>query len=348
MNRIWLWGGGSILLVGLIAAGWVLAGTGGTNLFIMDTGRVLFSAFDEANAFKICEDGNNPASTEQNCHLLFVHPTDGLKYKGKCSGGACDTVLQVETGKRFDFKYGLTTLATMLPGTNYPKPTATGWTGARVGTGEPAAAECNDAATEDGKFYIRSDGSAGGKLRYCSSTWETVSGGAGGGPSAPLRPYSTVPITAGLTFPCLIDGDELLCYLNPTDGTFTANATWRLGFQLPLTSWTCAWHLVVDVRTSATTGVIKINPAWAAWAVGAARPTVVSEGVDADSVTGATETTTTITFDTPANELVRAKWLLNVTTLPTVGQRVAVDLVVEDSGSTVAADVGMQPYLSCE
>lgn len=176
-------------------------------------------------------------------------------------------------------------------------------------------------------------------------------GTGGGGGDYTLQPISSFPVTAGLAFECVIDGELMACF--PNDTTLNANATWRFIFLMPPDIGTCTLSLQIDVKTSVTTGVVKINPAWQSWAVGAARPTGVSEGVTADSVTGATGSTTTIDFATGtpvANELVRAKWTMNVATatLPTANQRVLLEVVAENTGTTVAGQWGISPAIVCE
>jgi len=177
----------------------------------------------------------------------------------------------------------------------------------------------------------------------------TATGGYAGASVPPIRPYSAIPVTAGMVYGCLIDGDELLCVTTAT--LLTSDAIWRLGFEMPPTlAVGCTYKLQLDMKATAATGVIRINPKWNTWAPGVTRTslTLNAEGVAPDSVTGAAGSGDTVTLSTgDSDQLIRIKWTLNASTV-TAGQRIAMDLTFEDTSTTLAVQSGYAPSLICE
>ena len=178
-------------------------------------------------------------------------------------------------------------------------------------------------------------------------TWATPAGGSGA--KVPIRPYSAVPITAGMVYGCIIDGDEMLCVADAT--TITADAIWRLGFELPPVLDTgCTYKLQLDMKANAATGVMRINPKWNTWAPGVTRTslTLNAETVTPDSVTGAAAAGDTVTLGAgDANQLIRIKWTLNASTV-TAAQRMAMDLTFENTATTLAVQSGYLASVICE
>jgi hypothetical protein len=179
----------------------------------------------------------------------------------------------------------------------------------------------------------------------------TVSLGAGAATPVrvPIRPYSAIPVTAGMVFSLILDGDEMLGVADAT--TLTSDAIWRLGFEMPPTLDTgCTYKLQLDMKANATTGVIRINPKWNTWPVGVTRTslTLNAETVTPDSVTGAAGSGDTVTLGAgDANQLIRIKWTLNASTV-TAAQRIAMDLTFEDASTTLAVSSGYLPSIICE
>jgi hypothetical protein len=165
----------------------------------------------------------------------------------------------------------------------------------------------------------------------------------------PIRPYSAIPVTAGMVYGCLIDGDEMLCVANAA--ALTTNAIWRLGFEMPPTlATTCTYKLQLDMKANAATGVMRINPKWNTWAPGVTRTslTLNAETVTPDSVTGAAGSGDTVTLGTgDANQLIRIKWTLNASTV-TAAQRIAMDLTFETASTTLGVESGYLPSIICE
>ena len=160
----------------MLGLSYLTAGTVGHSLFITETGTITHDAVDEATAYKICDNHE----TEENCFLWYVHPLDGLKQRGKCSGtiGDCDTVVLVEENKDYFLRYGTADILAMLAGSNDVKVQPGAWFSPRTGTGAPLAADCNVAA-EVGREYTQSD-AADASLKWICDTdgWKQQTGGA--------------------------------------------------------------------------------------------------------------------------------------------------------------------------
>ena len=169
--------------------------------------------------------------------------------------------------------------------------------------------------------------------------------GTGAAPVTPIRPYSAIPVTAGSVYGCIIDGDEMLCMADTT--TAGADATWQLGFEMPPdVGHRLTYKLQLDGKANATSGAIRINPAWNTWAPGVTRAslTLNPETVIPDSVTGAAGSGDTVTWGAgDSNQLIRAKWTLNASTV-TAGQRIAMNLVFENTSHTLAVQSGWIPF----
>lgn len=168
-------------------------------------------------------------------------------------------------------------------------------------------------------------------------------------PVAPILPSSAIPVTAGMVYGCPIDGDLVMCVTTAT--LLTADATWRLNFEMPPTLATgCTYKLQLDGKANATSGVLRINPKWNTWAPGVTRTslTLNAESVTPDSVTGAAGSGDTVTWGAgDSNQLIRVKWTLNASTV-TAAQRIAMDLVFEDASTTLAVESGWLASVICE
>lgn len=97
---------------------------------------------------------------------------------------------------------------------------------------------------------------------------------------------------------------------------------WKI-VEVPSTQLVLALYSIAN----ATTGVAKVNPAWAAAAV----------GENFDTVSLSSEGTTTITWSTGNDyDLLETKIDLDVTTAPTAGQLLFLDMVFETTSWTLA------------
>jgi hypothetical protein len=239
----------------------------------------------------------------------------------------------------------------LRPGNRFAIGTETSPDTMRLTEAEPDVIDLRERSTDPtapagrGKLYIKNDG-------VYARTETGVVGplGAGGSSSVPpIRPYSAIPVTAGSVFGCLIDGDEMLCIAD--ESTLTADATWRLGFEMPpVLATECEYRLQVDVKANASSGVARLNPKWNTWAPGVTRTslTLNAETVTPDSVSGAAGSGATVTFGAgDANQLVRLTWTLNASTV-TAGQRIAMDLVAENTSYTLATTLGTLPSIICD
>lgn len=146
----------------------------------------------------------------------------------------------------------------------------------------------------------------------------------------PLFPSSAVPVTAGRVFPNIHVGaganskhDEGL----GVEASVGADAIWRLRFQMPpssLPSGTCKLRLLA--LANATSGDAKVNPKWASVAV-------------EESPSGATlnaEGTTTVTWASGDNDQYKSAEITLDADTPVAGEIIAMDLVFETSGYTLA------------
>lgn len=148
----------------------------------------------------------------------------------------------------------------------------------------------------------------------------------------PIFPRSAVPVTAGKVFPNIHVGaganskhDEGLGVANATD--LVADATWRLRFQMSPTLPTGTGKLRLLGIANAATGVMKVNPKW------------VSVAVEEDASDAAlnAEGTSTVTWASGDEDVFKElKVDLNADTL-VAGEEVVMDLVFEDTDTTLAA-----------
>ena len=157
----------------------------------------------------------------------------------------------------------------------------------------------------------------------------------------PLFPHSAYPVDAGMVFPSFHVGaganskqDEGLGVADAT--TITADCTWRLRFKFPptLPSGTC--KLNIDSLANATSGDLKVNPKWAS---------VAAE----ESPSGATlnaEGTSTITWGAGDADQYKATSITLDADTPVAGETAVVDLVFENTGTTLAVVSTHQVYIT--
>ncbi len=115
--------------------------------------------------------------------------------------------------------------------------------------------------------------------------------------------------------------------LGVTDATLLdVDSTWRLRFQLPVVIPGCTAKLRILSLANAVTGVVNVNPKWAS----------VAPGEDPSSATLNAEGTTSITWAAgDADEYKETKIDLDADTLVAL-EVLAMDLVFEDVGMTIA------------
>mgnify|MGYP003133399567 CR=1 FL=1 len=150
-------------------------------------------------------------------------------------------------------------------------------------------------------------------------------------PGGPLFPCSAFPVTSGLVFQRVHVGagsnskqDVGLGVADAT--TLNADGIWRLRFGLPpkLPSGTCTlrlWSLA-----NATTGVLKINPKWAS----------VAQEEDPSSATLQAEGTQTVTWGAGDADVYKLTDVTLDADTAVAGEILVMDLVFEDTGTTVA------------
>lgn len=148
----------------------------------------------------------------------------------------------------------------------------------------------------------------------------------------PIFPNSAFPVSA-FVFPNFHVGaganskqDE---GLGVTDAsTLTADAIWRLRFQIPPSLPTGTGKLRILSLANAITGVLKINPKWVSVAV----------EEDPSSATLNAEGTSTVTWSTGDNDQYKeTKVDLDADTL-VASEMVVMDLTFEDTSTTLAVD----------
>lgn len=148
---------------------------------------------------------------------------------------------------------------------------------------------------------------------------------------AQLFPISAFPVTAGMVFPNFHVGaganskqDEGLGVADAT--TLTSDAIWRLRFKVPSTLPTGTCTLILDSLANATSGALKWNPKWASVA-------------SLESPSGATlnaEGTQTITWAAGQNDQYKRSTITLDADTVVAGETIVLDLVFEDTGTTLA------------
>ncbi len=146
----------------------------------------------------------------------------------------------------------------------------------------------------------------------------------------PIFPHSTFPTTEDV-FPNFHVGDganskhdEGLGLANATD--LGADATWRLRFQMPPTLPTGTAKLRILSLADAVTGVVKVNPKWVSVAV----------EEDPSAATLNAEGTSTVTWGAADDDQYKeTKITLDADTV-VASEEIVMDLVFEDTGTTLA------------
>jgi hypothetical protein len=147
----------------------------------------------------------------------------------------------------------------------------------------------------------------------------------------PIFPSSAYPVNSGLVFQRIHAGagsnskqDVGLGVCDAT--TLNADATWRLRFFMPPSLPTGTCTLWIMSLANATTGALKVNPKWAS----------VAASEDPSSATLNAEGTSTITWSSGEDDVYKqTKITLDADTV-VAGEVIVMDLVFEDSGTTLA------------
>lgn len=151
--------------------------------------------------------------------------------------------------------------------------------------------------------------------------------GAGG----PIYPASAFPVTSGFVFPnCHVGAaanSKQDCGLGVTDATtLTTDAIWRLRFWMPPTLPTGTCKLRIWALANATSNAVKINPKWAS----------VNSEEDPSGATLNAEGTSTITWAAGDNDQYKELKINLDADTPVGGEMIVMDLVFEDTSTTLA------------
>lgn len=168
-----------------------------------------------------------------------------------------------------------------------------------------------------------------------------------------IHPVSAFPVTAGKVMETVysktgtqdihVDGFGFMASLD-------ADAIWRFMFVVPPELPSGTPKLVIDLFADATSGVIKLNPAWKSFApnVDLTGAAFSAEGLTPDAKTGGGSTDTMEWATGDSIQFLSVKWTMNATTAPAAGERVFLDLKGVTSGWTLAATLTTLPYILWE
>lgn len=156
-----------------------------------------------------------------------------------------------------------------------------------------------------------------------------------------IPPDSAVPVTAGFVFPNIHVGaganSKYDRGLGVTDATtLTTDATWALRFPIPPELPTGTLKLRILSLANASTGNLVVNPQWASTAP-SEDPSVISLNAEGN---------TTITF-TAVDDYKETKITLDADT-PVVNEILVMNLVIVNSGTTVAVTTTHRVYIGWE
>lgn len=153
----------------------------------------------------------------------------------------------------------------------------------------------------------------------------------------PIFPFSIGYDPNGLVYPGVHIGASAQLrqvYGINVIASLSANATAFLQFKMPSVIPTGTLTLGLIMTVNATSGDAKVNPTWAACALGA----------NYNTLSQVAETASTITA-TAIDLLQETQITLDATTAPTAGEVLVMNLVFETSGWTIAAISTWIPYL---
>lgn len=151
----------------------------------------------------------------------------------------------------------------------------------------------------------------------------------------PIVPVSAFPVTAADVFASIYQGAGTT--EDRTEMLFIADATevaadavmWHLVFQMPESLPTGTANLQIRSRANATTGVIGLNIQWVS----------VAETESPDDATMNDEASVDITTSATADRYTNTLLELNADTV-VAGELIHMDVEVDDSAHTIAADTG--------
>ena len=150
-------------------------------------------------------------------------------------------------------------------------------------------------------------------------------------PGGPIYPCSAYPVDAGLVFESVHVGAGSNAKQDVgwgvTDATtLISNATWRLRFGIPpkLPTGTCKFRLWS--LANATSGVLKFGVGWAS----------VAAEESPSAATLSTEGTQTITWASCDNDAYKLTDVTLDASTVVAGEMLVLDLVFEDTGTTLA------------
>lgn len=196
------------------------------------------------------------------------------------------------------------------------------WTvGPKVGSVIPINGKlAGDSATPGNSKYYGTDGSG-------NKGYHDLPEGGGGGVAPVIRPYSSVPVTAGMVYSKIYNSEEELMHVT-TATLLTSNAIWRLRFQMPQALPSGTAKVRVIARANAATGVVKFDPKWCSAAVGESSCTVQSES------------TQTMTWSTGnEHDRLEAKITLDADTV-VAAEIIEMDFTFVDTDTTLAVESG--------
>jgi hypothetical protein len=152
----------------------------------------------------------------------------------------------------------------------------------------------------------------------------------------PLVPYSSFPVTAEDAFPIMYSGagstqdtEEMLGIADATEVAGDA-IMWHLAFDMPQDLPTGTATLQIITRANATTGVIGLNIQWVS----------VAKTESPDDATMNDEGSVDITTSATADQYLATTLTLNADTV-VAGEIIHMNIEVDDSAHTIAADTGL-------
>lgn len=158
----------------------------------------------------------------------------------------------------------------------------------------------------------------------------------------PISPCSIVPRTSGKVFRNIHKGNTngKLFQGIGVMASLDADATVDIIFPMPPAIPSGTLKLVIVSVANETSGVAKVNPKWAA---------ISRSGGSPDTVSLTAEGTSTITWGgSDADKLIETKITLDATTLPTADQMLVMELVFENTSSTIDVVNTHQAFLVWE
>lgn len=167
----------------------------------------------------------------------------------------------------------------------------------------------------------------------------------------PVYPFSQVPDTTGRAFPSVfVNGSGTVRRLSGIGlaASLAGDTAWDLMFPVPNTLPTGTLKLKVTCIAAATSGVIRLNPKWAAVAAGVDpfAAALSAEGVTPDAKAGQAGSGDTLEWGAgDSGQLLRVTWTLNAATAPAAGETIVMQLLGETSSWTLAQTLTMVPWI---